>query len=113
MALRMMADKALGVASTYYKRTMNWHLAQSGLRYEDLLIEETKDVKEALDLADPDVVTGRSRRLRRAVDLSYKRKSLQDYAPDMKLEPFKEEIYPDLIKIRERDEEYAVLNAHK
>ena len=84
-----------------------------GLRYEDLLIEETNDVKEALELADPDVVTGRTRRLRRAVDLSYKRKSLQDYAPDMVLEPFKEEIYPDLIKIRERDEEYAVLNAHK
>ena len=49
----------------------------SGLRYEDLLNEEEKEVKEALSLADPDVLTARSRRLKRAIDLSYKKKSLQ------------------------------------
>lgn len=83
------------------------------MRYEDLLIEEQGDVGEALELADPDVVTGRGRRIRRAMDLSFKRKSLQDYAPDMKLEPFKDEFYSDLIKIREREEEFVVLNEHK
>ena len=69
-------------------------------------------MKEALDLADPDTLTGRTRRLKRAIDLSYKRKSLQDYAPNMNLELFKQEIVPDIEKIRARDQEYAQLNAH-
>lgn len=85
----------------------------SGLRYEDLLNEDQKEVKEALEHADPDVLTARTRRLKRAIDLSFKRKSLQHYAPDMELDIFKREIYPDIEKIRARDNEYAQLNAHK
>ena len=84
----------------------------TGLRYEDLLIEEHKEVEEALKLADPEYLTGRTRRLKRAIDLSYKKKSLQDYAPDMELDIFKEEIYPTIEKIRARDQEFAQLNAH-
>lgn len=84
-----------------------------GLRYEDLLNEDEKEVQEALSLAEPDVLTARTRRLKRAIDLSYKRKSLQDYAPNMELDIFKREIYPDIEKIRARDQEYAQLNAHK
>lgn len=88
------------------------HLPNPGLRYEDLLNEDEKEVKEALALADPEVQTARTRRLKRAIDLSYKRKSLQDYAPDMDLELFKKEIYVDIEKIRARDQEFAQLNAH-
>ena len=83
-----------------------------GLRYEDILNEDEKDIGEALELADPDVRTGRTRRLKRAIDLSYKRKSLQDYAPHMQLETFKAELVPDIIKISARNAEYAQLNAH-
>ena len=75
--------------------------------------EDEKEVQEALSLADPDVITGRTRRLKRAIDLSYKRKSLQDYAPGMELDIFKKEIYPDIEKIRARDQELAQLNMHK
>ena len=85
----------------------------AGLRYEDLLIEENREVAEALSFADKDVLTGRTRRLKRAIDLSYKRKSLQDYAPNMELHTFKKEIFHDIEKIRARDQEYAQLNAHK
>ena len=69
--------------------------------------------KEVMELADPDVIKGRVRRLKRASDLCYKQKILQDYAPDMKLEPFKEELYPDLVKLRKRNDEIALLNLHK
>ncbi len=69
-------------------------------------------MKEALSLADHDVAIARTRRLKRAIDLSYKRKNLQDYAPNMELDLFKREIYPDIEKIRARDQEYAQLNAH-
>jgi len=83
-----------------------------GLRYEDLLNENEPAVAEALSLADPEVVEARTRRLKRAIDLSYKRKSLQDYAPNMVLEPFKKEITGDVEKINAREQEWALLNMH-
>jgi ubiquinol-cytochrome c reductase subunit 7 len=86
---------------------------EPGVRYEDLMISEEKDMQEALQLADREVVLGRYRRLKRASDLCVKQKILQDYAPNMELEPFKEELYSDLLKIRQRDEEIALLNMHK
>jgi hypothetical protein len=84
-----------------------------GLRYEDLMISEEKVTKEALELADPDILKGRMRRLKLASDLSYKGKVLQDYAPDMLLEPFKFELLEDMEKIKARDEEIQLLNLHK
>eukprot|EP00581_Thalassiosira_minuscula_P022629 CAMPEP_0184405114 /NCGR_PEP_ID=MMETSP0738-20130409/395_1 /TAXON_ID=385413 /ORGANISM="Thalassiosira miniscula, Strain CCMP1093" /LENGTH=115 /DNA_ID=CAMNT_0026761443 /DNA_START=11 /DNA_END=358 /DNA_ORIENTATION=+ len=112
MALRMVYDKAMSFAAKQYQSVLGNQLAQYGLRYEDLMIEENKEVAEALTLADPDVLTGRTRRLKRAIDLSYKRKSLQDYAPNMELDLFKQEISLDIEKIKARDNEYAQLNAH-
>lgn len=68
---------------------------------------------EALQLADPDVLKGRMRRLKRASDLSFKAKELPDYVPDMKLVPFEFEIWDDVQKIKKRDEEELLLNMHK
>jgi ubiquinol-cytochrome c reductase subunit 7 len=85
---------------------------QIGLRYEDIINENEKEVAEALSLADPDVITGRTRRLKRAIDLNFKRKNFMDYAPDVDQETFKMEIYEDVNKIKARDQEYALLNAH-
>jgi ubiquinol-cytochrome c reductase subunit 7 len=83
-----------------------------GLRYEDIINESQREVVEALELAPSDVVAGRTRRLKRAVDLSLKRKNFLDYAPGVDQETFKAEIYDDIEKIRARDQEYALLNAH-
>jgi len=58
-------------------------------------------------------VTGRNRRVKRATDLNFKRKDLLDYAPNMKLEPFKFDLIPDMEKIAAREEEFAALNMHK
>lgn len=84
-----------------------------GLRYEDIMSRDEPEVNEALELAHPDVVEGRYRRLKRASDLAFKQKNLQDYAPDMVLEPFKLEITADVDKILARDVEYDLLNNHK
>lgn len=93
------------ISHTYFLR--------AGLQYEDLLNSSRPEVAEALDLADPDVMQGRLRRLKRASDLTYKGKELQDYAPDMKLTPFKTELWEDVQKIKAREEEYALLDLHK
>jgi hypothetical protein len=87
-------------------------LTSVGLQYEDLLIEQDHHVAEAVALADKDIATGRTRRLMRAIDLDFKKKRLVDYAPEMEQDPFKEELWPDIIKLKARDQEYALLNAH-
>ena len=84
-----------------------------GLRYEDLLNEDETPIKEALSFADPDVVAGRTRRVKRAIDLSFKRKNMLDYAPDVDQNTFASEFYDDVVKIQKRDQEYAMLNVHK
>lgn len=66
-----------------------------------------------MKLADYEVVTGRNRRLKRAIDLDFKKKLFTDYAPDVPLETFKFELDEDIHKIRERNLEYAILNSYK
>ncbi|GMI59934.1 hypothetical protein ScalyP_jg9585 [Parmales sp. scaly parma] len=80
-----------------------------GLKYEDCLIENKATV-EAISLADEETKVGRNRRIKRAMDLSYKKKSLQDYAPHLKLEPLDSTLRPDINAIKKRDEEYQVIN---
>merc|ERR1712228_965424 len=70
-------------------------------------------MKEALDLADPDIAKGRYRRLLRASDLSYKNKEYQDYSDVSKLRPFKSEILDLAEKIEAREDEYGVMNVYK
>ena len=84
----------------------------TGLRYEDIINEDEREVKEALQLSDPDVVTGRNRRTKRAIDLNFKRKNFMDYAPNVEQDTWKSEIYEDVLKIKSRDQEYALLNSH-
>jgi hypothetical protein len=84
-----------------------------GLQYEDLIISEIPVHKEALSLQSKEVQMGRIRRLKRASDLTYKGKRLTDYAPNMVLDPFKVEFYPDVVKIKKRNEEHDLLELHK
>lgn len=77
------------------------------------MISDRPDVSEAMQLADPDVIKGRMRRLKRASDLSFKAKELTDYQPDMKYEPFKLEMWDDIKKIQKRNEEALLLDMHK
>jgi len=89
------------------------YLSILGLQYEDLLNSEHPHIKEAIELADPEVQLGRKRRLKRATDLSFKTKVLQDYAPDMVLEPFKFHLRDDINKIQQRNNEKDIMNLHK
>ncbi|KAG7343920.1 ubiquinol-cytochrome C reductase complex 14kD subunit [Nitzschia inconspicua] len=112
-ALVKVFDPILKVAARAYQGALSTELNKMGLRYEDLMSRDEPEVNEALELADPDVVEGRYRRLKRASDLAFKQKELQDYAPDMILEPFKREISADVDKILNRDLEFDLLNNHK
>lgn len=78
-----------------------------------MLNENENDIKEALDLASSEVKTGRTRRVKRALDLNLKQKNFMDYAKDVDQETFKTEFYEDMLQIRARDQEFALLNQHK
>lgn len=78
-----------------------------------MLNEDEADIKEALALSDPEVRTGRTRRLKRAFDLGVKQKNFLDYAADVDQETFKSEIYDLARQIRVRDHEFAMLNQHR
>jgi ubiquinol-cytochrome c reductase subunit 7 len=77
------------------------------------MIKDHTEVKQALECAEPHVLIGRMRRLKRASDLSYKGKELQEYAPNMKLTPFHFEFVADVEKIKARNNEKYALDAHK
>lgn len=85
-----------------------------GLRYEDLLNNEKPAIKEALELADPDYIKGRMRRLKRASDMSFKAKNYLDYKPEsVKLDPYHKDLWIDVEKIEKRNEEYELLDLYK
>ncbi|CAJ1958004.1 unnamed protein product [Cylindrotheca closterium] len=113
MSLQKLLDPLMKPAARFYKARLGKELNKMGLRYEDLMSRDEPEVNEALELAHPDVVEGRYRRLKRASDLAFKQKNLQDYAPDMVLEPFKLEFTEDVDKILARDVEFDLLNNSK
>jgi len=104
-----MLQRVLRPFASLYQSRVASALNTYGLKYEDCLIEKVA-VKEAISLAPPEVNVGRNRRIKRAMDLSYKKKSLQDYAPNMKLEPNTADLRGEIDKIVKRDEEYQLMN---
>uniref|UniRef100_A0A7S3L3S0 Cytochrome b-c1 complex subunit 7 n=1 Tax=Amphora coffeiformis TaxID=265554 RepID=A0A7S3L3S0_9STRA len=113
MATQMFSKGFMNWAAKAYQKSLAGELNKMGLRWEDLIISARAPVTEAMELADPDVMKGRMRRLKRASDLSYKGKVLTDYVDVAKLEPFKFELWDDVKKLQARDEEYAIMNLHK
>eukprot|EP00542_Grammatophora_oceanica_P015292 CAMPEP_0194046544 /NCGR_PEP_ID=MMETSP0009_2-20130614/21550_1 /TAXON_ID=210454 /ORGANISM="Grammatophora oceanica, Strain CCMP 410" /LENGTH=116 /DNA_ID=CAMNT_0038691875 /DNA_START=32 /DNA_END=382 /DNA_ORIENTATION=+ len=111
--VRMYADKAMGVVANFYRKALAAELQQYGLRYEDVLNDDIPEVAEALKYAPEDVKTARNRRLKRAIDLDFKKKIYTDYAPDVEQETFKLEFYDEVQKIKARNEEFIMLNSHK
>jgi len=108
----MISDKVTSFLAQQYAKRVAYELNQVGLRYEDLILETQPAFEEALEYAPKDVIEARTRRLKRAIDLSYKRKSLLDYAPNAVCEPFKVDLVPIIEKINQRDQEYTLYNMH-
>mmetsp|Transcript_13643 Transcript_13643/g.27934 ORF Transcript_13643/g.27934 Transcript_13643/m.27934 type:complete len:116 (-) Transcript_13643:86-433(-) len=110
-ALTNFANALLRPLAARYRANVGASLSQYGLRYEDCLIEHPK-VLEAIDLSDKEVLVGRNRRVKRAMDLSFKKKELGDYRPDLveANDPFKDEIRTLVKKIEDREEEREMIN---
>ena len=91
---------------------MSVALNQYGLKYEDCLIEHPP-VKEALSYMSQSALLDRDRRIKRAMDLSFKKKTIEEYYGKeyvAALEPTKLEWTDMVDKIKARDEERELLN---
>jgi Ubiquinol-cytochrome C reductase complex 14kD subunit len=75
-----------------------------------LFTDKVEEFKEALSFVHPDVRVGRMRRTRRAIDLDFKHKNFDDYAPNVDQETFKFEIFDYMNRIRAREYEKSVLS---
>merc|ERR1712166_166617 len=96
-ARRGMFTPLLDYGSKVYCNMLGKQLNKYGLRYEDILTE-TPEVMEALSRTSPADQEGRSMRIRRAVDLSFKKTYLP---PSMQAanEPFKVYLMPHIKQV--------------
>eukprot|EP00519_Triparma_laevis_P003061 CAMPEP_0182498244 /NCGR_PEP_ID=MMETSP1321-20130603/6499_1 /TAXON_ID=91990 /ORGANISM="Bolidomonas sp., Strain RCC1657" /LENGTH=136 /DNA_ID=CAMNT_0024702275 /DNA_START=55 /DNA_END=462 /DNA_ORIENTATION=- len=104
-------NKVMGTMARAYRANVAKSLNSYGLHYEDCLLEKPS-VLEAISLSSPEVLRDRNRRIKRAMDLSFKKKDLNDYRPDIveNATPFKKEISELVQKIEEREEERELIN---
>jgi ubiquinol-cytochrome c reductase subunit 7 len=70
-----MLTKVLAPFAKVYKSVVASRLAAVGLKYDDLMIEGG-DLSKALSRTSPDIVEDRHRRIKRAFDLTSKRKQM-------------------------------------
>ena len=103
-------DKFLGLFAGPYQRSVTTRLNKYGIKYDDVLNENDEDVAAALQRIDGDTLELRTRRLRRAMDVSYKKKDLPE---DLKatFEPLTPYLADTVEEVAARREERAVLNA--
>merc|ERR1712137_1281843 len=112
-SLRKAIVRASDLIAKSYQKNVKKELIQTGLRYEDLINEDIREVNEALAYASSDKLQGRNRRIKRAMHLSFKRKNYVDYVPSYKGEDcFQWDVYGDVEKIIARDQERVTLNQH-
>jgi ubiquinol-cytochrome c reductase subunit 7 len=90
------------------RRWLGNKCARYGLHAEDLWFEDYT-VCEAIDLSPPEVRIGRNRRIKRAMDLSFKKKNYLTYQSRESVDVW-EHGFRDLVeKIEERDMEVDLL----
>ena len=96
-------------------RSSNQKLHEARIHYLNQYVAEEKKIPRRRGANSFSFVTcppqGPFRK--RASDLCLKQKRFQDYADPSNLDYFKEELWPDVERIQQRDEEYALLNMYK
>lgn len=65
-------------AARAYQGAVSTELRRYGLRYDDLLIEDDDEVKQALSKLSPEEMEMRNKRLKRAIDLDVKKTYLPE-----------------------------------
>jgi len=78
MAVNLVGKRLWNQVAKAYQGAVVSRLNQYGLKYDDILNEAEPDVATAISRLPPDQKLGRDRRLKRALDISFKKKPLPD-----------------------------------
>mmetsp|Transcript_5239 Transcript_5239/g.15560 ORF Transcript_5239/g.15560 Transcript_5239/m.15560 type:complete len:112 (+) Transcript_5239:232-567(+) len=76
MALARMGQGLWKTLSKQYQKNVAASLNEFGLKYDDVKIEQDPDYAKALDRVSHEELTLRARRMKRAFDISFKKKKL-------------------------------------
>ena len=76
MALEMVGKRLWNVFASQYQKAVVQRLNLYGLKYNDILNEALPDVQTAVNRMDPEMRSQRDRRIKRALDISFKKKPL-------------------------------------
>ena len=77
----------------WYRNSVGANLRKVGLRFDDLLNEADPAVALAISRLSPEEYAARNMRMRRAIDMSYKRTELPPHIQELQ-EPFKQYLTP-------------------
>mmetsp|Transcript_6381 Transcript_6381/g.9564 ORF Transcript_6381/g.9564 Transcript_6381/m.9564 type:complete len:111 (-) Transcript_6381:86-418(-) len=105
----MIFSKIIDSIAKRYQASVARTLREYGLKYQDLLIEEMPEIKEALHRADPALLEARSRRLARAGDLSLKQKPLPEHI-QQSYDPFDPYLTPLIEQVKLEMKEKRAIN---
>ena len=101
--------KVIGMAAMQYQKIVAKRLAASGLKLEDLYVE-TEDVEKALSRIPADVLLERERRIKRAFDLSAKKKYIPEEMQDPN--PLGEYLQENITIAKKEREERKLINQY-
>ena len=104
-----LANSAFKAVSKVYKGIVASRLGAVGLKYEDLLVE-VDDVEKSLKRIDPETLVAREQRIKRAFDLSVKRKTLP--VENQPADPLDHYLANELELAQKDREERAILNSY-
>uniref|UniRef100_A0A7S2FYD9 Cytochrome b-c1 complex subunit 7 n=1 Tax=Florenciella parvula TaxID=236787 RepID=A0A7S2FYD9_9STRA len=102
MAASLVGKNVWNSVAKVYQAGVVQRLNQYGLKYDDILNESDPDVKIALSRMPGDLQVARDRRLKRALDISFKKKPLPaDFQKTLTpLEPYMESIVDEMRSLR-------------
>jgi len=104
-------DKVMKRLAKSYQSAVYKHLREYGLRYEDIVITENPDLQKALKYLPKEEYIARQRRIKRAVDLSFKHEALPKEIQEIQ-EPGKIYLVPLMEQFRLLREERELLNSN-
>ncbi|CAM9309275.1 unnamed protein product [Discosporangium mesarthrocarpum] len=106
---RRLTNWILDQSAIMYKRSMDRKLRAFGLKYDDLRMEESPDVGEALKRLPKEELVARQRRLMRAFDISLKRTPLPQHIQDVQ-KPFEPYLADAIKQVQAEKKERELLN---
>lgn len=110
MSRRHIFTSVVNAVGAAYRRSVSAELKRYGLKYDDVLNEALPSVQEAISRLTPEEKVARDRRLKRAIDMSFKKKGMPEDGQNY--DPFEDYLFEHQKDVEKRQEERAIGNSY-